>query len=547
MTMLTRAHRACLGPALVALLLVLPLQALQAADDGGDTRRCAALASQTLSVPTRIEIADYTDAGPDSPWTSPDGFYGHASMHAGFCRVSGTISPTPTSSIGFEVWLPATSEWNGRFYGTASGGSMGAIQYAALPIPVARGFAAMAHDNGHASRNTYEQSWAFDPATGELDEEKIIDFASRAQHVSTVVAKELIQEYYGRPADYAYFIGCSQGGHHGMMQAQRYPQDYDGIVAGAHGGDWIGMLASQAWAAWQVTRDGGAGALSSRMLEHVNDRVIAACDANDGVIDGQIGDPRDCSFDPGVMQCGLPDTDPAACLTPQQIDALRAIYDGPRHPDTGEQLAPGIPRGSERFWSWNDRLQPFSGSYYDFNRLIVQRDPDWTLESMDWRQDIHGARERWSPTYDAIDPDLGPFQQAGGKLILYHGWADALITPFLSVNAWEAIRAQMGEAATDDFARLFMIPGMAHCAGGPIGATRDLHDDLWLTAIQRWVEQDIAPDATRRESTVTGVGIVDGNLRSRPYCPYPQVARYSGAGSLNRATNFACVMPNERD
>lgn len=508
-----------------------------------DAARCAALAQHAPSVATRIDTAAYVQASADAPWVSPDGFRGKASVRQDFCRVTGSIAPEAGSDIRFELWLPPAHDWNGRFYGTAAGGSMGAIQYAALPDPLARGFAAMAHDNGHRSRNTYEQSWAFDEASGQVRESLVVDFASRAQHVATVVAKELTRRHYGGDIRYSYFIGCSQGGHHGMMEAQRYPEDYDGIVAGAHGGNWTGMLASQAWAAWQVTRNGGAGALTSAQLARVNQRVVAACDAHDGLEDGQIEDPRQCDFDPAVMQCGHPQAEADLCLSEPQVTALRAIYDGPHDPRTGQRLAPGIPRGSERFWSWTDQLEPFSGSYFDFNRLIVQRDPAWRLDAMDWSRDIQAGRERWSSFYDAVDPDLSALREAGGKLILYHGWADALITPFLSTDAWEAMRATMGAEGTDAFARLFMIPDMSHCSGGPIGGTRDLHDERWLTAIQDWVEHGIAPDATTPRNTVIGTGVIDGRLRTRPYCPYPKVARYGGAGSINHAGNFTCVAP----
>ena len=247
------------------------------------SKACAALANFRPDIKTRINTSEWVAASAGEPWQSPDGFRHHAIVKVPFCRIAGQIAPTDESSIGFEVWLPARESWNGRFFGTASGGSMGAIQYPALVIPLERGYAAMGHDNGHASANVYEQNWAFDAETGELLQEKLVDFAHRAQHAATVVAKAVAAEFYREDPRRSYYVGCSQGGHHGMMEAQRYPDDYDGIVAGAHGGEWTGMVASEAWAATQVFRNGRAGALSAKMADAVSRRAIEHCDAVDGL------------------------------------------------------------------------------------------------------------------------------------------------------------------------------------------------------------------------------------------------------------------------
>lgn len=504
---------------------------------------CESLYTADTPFNTAIRVAEYVEASESHPWRSPEGFRGTISVKVPFCRVAGTISPVPHANIRFEVWLPAKSAWGGRFYGTASGGSLGSIQYAALAAPLAGGFAAMGHDNGHTSANTYEQTWAFDATTREVRKEKAIDFASRAQHVATVTAKQLTAVFYGKQPHHAYYVGCSQGGHHGMMEAQRYPEDYDGIVSGAHGGDWSGMMASEAWAAYHVFRNQRAGAISQDMLTKVSHQAIAACDADDGLLDGQIEDPRTCRFDPVVMQCGARGTSVDSCLTPAQVTAVRAIYQGPRKPGSGEQLAPGFTPGSEQFWPWHDQLDLVSGSYYDFYRLILHRNPTWDFLSFDWERDIDEGRAKWGAVYDAIDPDLRRFQAAGGKLIMYHGWSDPLITPYLSINAWQAMEKEMGDDRVTAFARLFMVPGMSHCSAGPIGGTRDTQDAAWLTAIQRWVEEDIAPDASTPDNTVIGHGEIDGKTRTRPYCPYPKVARYAGSGDINEAANFSCSLP----
>jgi feruloyl esterase len=513
-----------------------PPASLRIANDSG---RCSALSRFQPGLPTRITGAEWIAASAGQPWRSPEGFRDPAVVKVPFCRLSGELPTAEEAYVRFEVWLPTTARWNGRFFGTASGGSLGAIQYAGLAMPLERGFAAMAHDNGHVSANLYEQSWALDASTGKLRRERLVDFASRSQHLTTVVAKEAVAAFYGSPVRYAYYVGCSQGGHHGMMEAQRYPEDYNGIVAGAHGGSWTEMVAGEAWAAFQVTRDGGAGALTESLAKAVSRRAIEQCDGDDGLEDGQIADPRQCRFDPALMQCGTQFADPVNCLTPEQVEATRAIYAGP-HTATGRKLAPGFAPGSEQYWRWTDSHEFMSGSYYDFYRLLVQADPEWDFLSLDWERDVDRGKALLGAIFDAVDPDLSRFRNAGGKLIMYHGWSDPLISPFLSLDTWEAMHKQMGDAATAEVARLFMIPGMAHCGYGPIGGTRDLHDEVWLTAIQRWVEEGIPPDGMEPEGTVVGFGAVGDIVRTRPYCPYPGQARYLGTGSIDRAANFRC-------
>ncbi len=502
---------------------------------------CASFARFKASVDTVITAAEAIQASPASPWTTPKNLVTPSglSVNQPFCRITGSIRPTAKSDIGFELWLPLTAaSWNGKFLGNAAGGSSGAIYYTYMIDPLKRGYAVMAHDNGHVSAaNVFEQeSWAYDAASHAVNIERVTDFGYRAQHVVTVVSKEISDAYYSRKPTYSYYNGCSQGGHHGLMEVQRYPEDYDGVVAGAHGGDWLGMMSSEAFAAISVLKDNRAGGLNAAQLGAFHSAVVSACDANDGLVDGQIGDPRKCTFDPAILQCGAPGAATATCMTPAQVQATKDILSGP-HRSTGESVSPGYAIGSEAGWSntWNSTTNLRSGSYFDFFRLILKQDPAFDITSLNFDTDIDAGRAQWGTVYDANSTDLSAFRARNGKLIMYHGWADPLISPFISLNYWNRLQDTMGANSVGSFARLFMVPDMGHCSGGPIG-TQD-----WLTPLENWVEKGIAPDGSSATNTVFGTGVADGKPRKRPICPYPQVARYKGSGDINAPENFSCV------
>jgi feruloyl esterase len=492
-----------------------------------------------------VLTATAIDASSETSWEIPDipfaptpaALKQHVTVP--FCRVSGFIRPNPESNIGFEIWLPSPERWNGKFFGTANGGSAGAIAYGALVDPLSRGYAAMAQDNGHKSHSFYEESWAVESATHAVKTQKLIDFAYRAQHLATVVGKEITEAYYGSKPRRAYYVGCSQGGHHGMMEAERYPQDYDAIVAGSLASDWITTLSSEAWASSAMLRDHRSGALSKLQLTALHAAVIKSCDALDGLADGQIGDPRKCQFDPATLECGRAGSGGQTCLTASQVAAIRKIYAGLPDASSGRPIALPFNRGSEGGWNttWNDPTYPPSGSYYDFFRLLVKQNPDWNFLALDWNRDVAQAREKFGHILDANDSDLSAFRAHGGKLIMFHGWADPLIPAAESIRVWEGIRHAMGESSAQDFARLFVVPGMGHCGGGPIG-----HAD-WLTAAEQWVESGRPPDGRASTYTIVGSGTIGTLARSRPYCPYPQVARYNGSGDINQAQNFVCAVP----
>ena len=506
---------------------------------------CARLAHTFKSSAAPVVVtSELIDASPQKPWVIPDVAFGHTPeasrerITEPFCRVVGSIRPTAQSNIGFEVWLPSQERWNGKFFGTATGGSAGTVQYDALVEPLRRGYASMGQDNGHVSKSVFEQSWAVDPATHQIESEKLVDFAHRAQHLSTVIGKELANAYYRKAVRRAYFVGCSQGGHHGMMEAQRYPDDYDGIVAGALANHWITTLTTEAWASTAMLANNRSGELSIAQLHALHAAVIKSCDALDGLVDGQIDDPRKCQFDPATLECGQAGKSGETCLTSAQIAAVEKIYDGLRRPESEMPVALPYNRGSEGQWNntWTAGHYPPSGSFYDFYRLLVHQNPDWDFLTLDWKTDVAAAQSKFSGVFDAVDPNLSPFQAHGGKLIMFHGWADPLIPGAESVETWNAITRTMGSAKAHEFVRLFMVPGMGHCGGGPIGSAD------WLSALERWVEQGMPPDGTASTYTIIGSGRIDQVARTRPYCPYPQVAHYKGSGDINRAESFSCSM-----
>ncbi len=502
---------------------------------------CAAVLTADLGLPhTTITVAE--EVAP--PFTPPETFSsrGFTVEDVSFCRVAGVARPEPGSEIRFEVWLPPEEDWNGRFQGIGSGGSAGAIRYRQLAAAVAGGYAAVATDNGHTSTSGFDGSWSLGHPV------RLVDFGYRAQHEATVAGKAVTRAYYGRDADFAYFVGCSQGGHHALMEAQRYPEDYDGIVAGAPANYWIGLMTAELWAGLATTRDPEQD-LPRAKLPVLGAAVMAACDGIDGLGDGLIDDPRNCDFDPGVLLCD--GADAGDCLTAGQVAAARAIYAGPVRPSTGESLFPGYALGSEHFeapdglggWAryWSGITEP-GGSTGQFMKYSVFEDPDYDLKRFDFDADWDRANDRplgndetLASALNAVDPDLSAFKARGGKLISYHGWADALITGHYAVQYYENVLAAMGGLEeTTDFYRLFMAPGVAHCRGGPGPDRFDA-----VEAIERWVEQGEAPDR------IIASKVVDGEVRrSRPLCVYPQVARYDGSGSIDDAADFACVNPD---
>ncbi|MEO7135634.1 MAG: tannase/feruloyl esterase family alpha/beta hydrolase, partial [Vicinamibacterales bacterium] len=393
-----------------SLLLWNPLSRPLAAAAGTS---CANLAALTLPEVT-VNAASLVAPGP----FTPPGSTAALTLPA-FCRVEATARPTSDSEIKFEVWIPPVGAWNGKFQGVGNGGYQGSISYAAMATALRRGYATASTDTGHAGD---------DVKFGQGHPEKVIDFGWRAIHVMTDTAKLIVRNAQGRFADKSYFVGCSSGGHQAMAEAQRFPDDYDGIIAGAPANNRIRQTFAFAHA-WSATHNAdGSPILTAAKLSMVTRAAVAACDANDTLKDGLIEDPRKCSFDPAALACRT-GADESTCLTPPQVDAVRKVYDGPKNPRTGEQIFTGWPRGSEAFGdsaiqSWRqyivDMKEPSRAGVFKY---FLFNDPNWDVRSLDYDRDLAYAEQR-IPHLHAVDRDLTPFKKSGGKLISYAGWMD---------------------------------------------------------------------------------------------------------------------------
>jgi len=517
----------------------------------------------TLSLPhTTITLAQSVPAGTFTPPVGPP----QPGLPA-FCRVVGASHPTSDSNIGFEVWIPDSATWNGKYLQVGNGGFAGSIPYSALANALRRAYATAGTDDGHSAGGT-DASWALGHP------EKIIDFGYRALKETTDNAKAVIAALTSRGPKLSYFFGCSDGGREALMEAQRFPYDFDGIVAGAPANFWTHLLAAGAWTE-QALLATPERYIPPAKLPAIQAAALAACDgAEDGVLDGIVGDPRDCHFNPAVLQCTGPDSN--ACLTSAQVIALQLIYAGPHNPRTHQLIHPGYEAGAEAppasFPAWttgpslaqisNALLNQFATNFY---RFMVFDDPTFDIRTLNFDSDVAFTDNKevngqpLSHVLNSTNPDLSAFQSNGGKLIHYHGWNDPAIGPRNSINYYESVASaqrpgkgkgkgedKVGLRRTQDFYRLFMAPGMLHCGGGPgpnnFGQGTPLADadhDV-IKALERWVEHGIAPDRIVATKFV-GDNPASGVALTRPLCPYPEVAHWIGVGDTNDAANFICV------
>lgn len=454
-----------------------------------------------------------------------------------YCRVTGTLSP----EIAFEVSLP--DKWNGRFYMIGNGGLAGEAMDDAGRVSqrngaLKLGFAFAQTNTGHDSRKEPSGSFILS------NPQKAIDYAYRAVHLTAVTTKDITKQYYGKAVSRSYWNSCSNGGRQGLIEAQRFPEDFDGIVANAPWVDQTGFTIGAMWNQKALVDSG----VTPAKLALVGDKVMAKCDAIDGLKDGLIDDPRKCNFDPArdVPACKA-GADGADCLTGAQAAAIAKVYSGPT--GNGKPIFPGYMPGSEAVIpgpnggasGWMNLIvsaQP-NAKPADFGlaegvmRYLVLKPPqaEYDYKTFNFDRDVH-LLDDWGKLADAKDPDLSRFRSRGGKLVMTYGWADSILQPMMGVNYYEKAVSKNGPQ-TGDFFRLFMVPGMAHCGGG-IGPDRN---DA-VTAIIDWVEKAKAP------ASITASRVVNNAVvRTRPLCPYPQVARYSGQGSIDDAANFRCVAP----
>ncbi len=529
-----------------------------------------------------ITSGSYTPAGSTTPITGLPPF----------CRVALDISSTgdpSQSQILVEIWLPEAG-WNGRYLGTGNGGFAGAISTAALAGGLQQGYAVANTDMGtgvlYRCNSLYcggRTEFGGPPAGLNGHPDSIKDFGYRATHLMTVAAKQVVAAYYGQPQRHAYFAGCSTGGQQSLMEAQRFPTDYEGILAGAPAYDRTHLHMSGSWPyAW--THASTSSLLTVPALSLINKAVLGKCGGRDGGLAGEgfLTQPAACRFDAAVLQCtgaatDVPCTDPNAasctCLASGQAAAMDAIWHGPVD-DRGRQLQPGFLRSSETPVPLT-AANPFgnlglvwgqSGTEPQFDGLIFWAlGPDWTwqdffadpAEPVAMRSSEIRAIDTtpvgdmtFAQALNATSADLSQFNANGGKLVLYQGWADPLIPGYAAVDYWRALRRADGVGLAG-YARLFMAPGMWHCSGGPgpnvfggqdqtaVPKPGDPSDDA-LAALTNWVENGIAPSqiiATKYVNEVPAQGIAF----QRPLCKYPRHAAYQGSGDPKDPASFACV------
>jgi feruloyl esterase len=488
-------------------------------------RSCASL--QTASFKnTKVDSAE--EVHPAPTWAFPpslfNGFAGTdpaGALNVGqpFCRVTATIE----TEIKFELWLP--DNWNGKYQQVGNGGYSGAINYPTMGGALAKGYATASSDLGHVSKNAFEADWMVG------HKQRIEDFGLRAHHLVSQVAKQMVNTYYAKAPAHSYFVGCSSGGWQALTEIQNYPEDFDGVVAGAPAHNFVRLnLRNTVTSQLALAHPGGD--LSPALTKLVADAALAKCDAEDGVADGMIGSPLQCDFDPKQLQCKAGDRSDA-CLTPAQAERVKALY-GPFKSKGGLDLYPG-PTISAELWA----QPPANADAPALDELLVNALKEFgytqtrTLATFDADKDIPAMEKLMNPVMSSVNPDLHKFKARGGKVVAWHGWGDPAISPYNTLHYYDTVKAKTG-ANMDDFYRIFFVPAMGHCGADATGP--DKFDAV--AALESWVEKGVAP--TRIEAAQ----YTDGRVtRSRPLCKYPQVAKYDGRGNADDAKSFTCAAP----
>lgn len=519
-------------------------------------------------VGTPIPSAQITAATPITPPMTFTGAGGTGTVTVPFCRVQGVATAGPADSqINFEVWLPPDGTWTGRTKTEATGGYLGGVPYGRMAEQLALGFVEVGSDLGHTGAQS---------PTWDLIPQKVNDYGYRAHYYVGTAARAIATAHYGRAPSYAYFDGCSGGGRQAHMVATRFPELFDGILSGDPSMFYPDVILELMWLNKLLLPQPAPApqTVPAAKLALVSSAINASCDAADGLADGQITDPRACSFDPAVLQCSAGDA--PNCLTAEQIQIVREVWRGP-HTTSGVNYWPGPYPGAEQFWVAN---QEDNTRYSKFMGDVVYANPAYNYRvDLNFDTDYQHIKDVLTPLTAAPTPDLSAFKARGGKMIQYHGWFDPIVPASESQSYYAALAlvektrtapqlldqlaanltptqvAQLvaTSQAPRSYFRMFMAPNMAHCGGGngpnSFGQSTggrspvvDADHDM-VQALVRWVEQGVAPDriiATQYQNNNATMPIV----RQRPLCAYPNVARYNGSGDVNSASNFSCVAPN---
>ena len=496
------------------------------------TRTCTIALLLTCAVMQSPAAVERCDLAAFTTLTNSSMTIRAAGRAEGRCRVEASVSAAPGSLINFEVWVP--DGWNRKLVVTGNGGYGNTPSTRDMLRAVAAGYAAIGGDTGHQGPAPDDLLW------GAGHPERIIDWGSRSIHAITGPGRRIVELAGGQTIRRAYFDGCSTGGHQAYAEIQRYPQDFDGVVAGAPGNNRVRLNAGFLWQFLANRRRGDTDAtiIPSSKLPMITKAIVAACDANDGVTDSVVDDPRSCRFDPASLQCKAGDE--PGCLTSEQVGALNKMYAGAKNPRTGEQIYPGWPKSSEALTvsanglpqsGWQQYWGSSEPTRVNFWRHWVFANPSWDLWSFDFDRHLAEADEKVGRLVDQVNPDLSAFKARGGKAIVYQGWQDPVVNAIDTIAYYERVRERQGsQQEIDRFFRLFMVPGMGHCSGGPGATAFDA-----LAALDAWVEKGVAPDRIMASRVVDGAVV-----RTRPLCPYPQKAVYTGSGSSDDAANFVC-------
>jgi feruloyl esterase len=511
---------------------------------------CESLAGLSLPDTVILSAALVPGGSFDPPGATPP-------IEVTSCRVTGSIQPTSDSDIRFELWMPVDG-WNGKFLSAGEGGWAGTINYGGIRGALLRGYAGGSTDTGHVGGNA-------DFAPGHP--EKVADFGWRGKHLQAARSKDLIHAFYGQRARHSYFSSCSNGGRQALMEIQRFPEDYDGLIVGAPANFWTHHFAGFVWNEQALWNTPGAW-ISPSKAQAIQAATLKQCDALDGVEDGVAEDPRRCKFDPASIACPA-GTDGPSCLTPPQVDATRKIMQGPRNPRTGRQIYPGYftsAAGEAAAWpAWitgaadvpGGTIQGFFGNAF-FGRVIeeIPAPGVWDFSTFNFDSDMRFADRKAARDFNAYEDNLRAFRRENrrGRIIMWHGWEDPAISARDAIDYYEQVARANHDS--EDFFRLFMVPGMLHCSGGPgpnafgqnLAQTPPLsnapeHDVL--SALERWVEEGVAPRKIIAAKYVNDQP-AQGILRTRPLCLYPAVAVYKGRGSTDDAANFACRKPDRK-